>query len=68
MKTNPSSKALHKMTFNHITFNICSQFPLPSTEADTKAALIFWLEGETVAVIVPVSFDYLKSIMPVSNP
>lgn len=45
MKTNPPSKTLHKMTFNHITFNICSQLPLPSAEVDTQAALTFWLGG-----------------------
>lgn len=68
MKTNPPSKTLHKMTFSHITFNICSQLPLPSAEADTQAALTFWLGGETVAVIVLLSVGYPKRVMPVFKP
>lgn len=60
MRTQPSSKNLHKMTFNHITFNICFQFPLPLIEVDTKAAMTFWWVGETVAVIVPTWVGYEK--------
>lgn len=38
MRKKPPSKNLHKVTFNHITFNICSQFPLLSTKANKSCS------------------------------